>query len=663
MNRRFCNVLTRSFSGKVFASVLGMLILLTCTFTLFSLLSQRENFERELTRDGRILAGVLADNTRLGLFAQDSDQLAAAVEIALGVKDVAGACVFDLKGQLRQRKTSPAWEQTEICRRLPPVDPKPVLGETAPEPRQVEGEKTVMFWQPVLAKPGQFSEDTLFFPEAAGGRTDQPQRIGTVALAFDKGVIHKKIRKMLVQHALILVLFLVIGSLAAYYLVLAVTRPLSRLVGEIKAQGGVTGAGDDELGMLSDTFGSMVQTLGSSFATINELKSGLERKVGELEQEIRKRQRSEAALRESEEKFRSISERIADGVAIVRGGVFVWANHAFCVIFDCCASELAGQDAATLLPQPGQRSGSPWLMDCLGGKEAQVRYLTPCRRGDGAEILVEVNARKIVFEHQEGIQVIVRDITEQDRAERERKELEIKALAQSKLASLGKIATGVAHEINQPLTYIRIAYESALRDMDRQQFDPAEAREYFHEALRQVGRITLITDHLRSFGRSDSSLFAEVSLPEVLANSLTLMGETLRLADITLEREIGQELPRVWGNSVQLEQVFINLFQNSVDALALSTDKRIRVRLRQENGMLEALFSDSGPGIPPEARENIFTPFYSTKGEDRTGLGLAIVSTIIREHGGTIVYRVLPGWGASFVVLLLPPPQTNKIME
>lgn len=265
---------------------------------------------------------------------------------------------------------------------------------------------------------------------------------------------------------------------------------------------------------------------------------------------------------------------------------------------------------------------------------------------------MEVNAQKIVFEHQEGIQVIVRDITEQDRAEKQRKELEVKALAQSKLASLGKIATGVAHEVNQPLTYIRIAYESALRDMDSGQFDPAEMREYFQEALRQVGRITLITNHLRSFGRVGSSEFAEVCLPEVLVNSLILVGEILRLADITLEQDAADNLPPVNGISVQLEQVFINLLQNSVDALALSTDKRIRVRMRRENGMIEVLFSDSGPGIPPEERENIFTPFYSTKGEDRTGLGLAIVNSIIREHGGSITYRVLPGWGASFAVLL-----------
>jgi PAS domain S-box-containing protein len=379
----------------------------------------------------------------------------------------------------------------------------------------------------------------------------------------------------------------------------------------------------------------------------------MERKIGELEQEIARRRQTEAALRESEEKFRSISEGIADGVAIVRDGIFVWLNKAFCTIFVCCADDLLGQEATNLLPWPGQKAGAQWLGDSLAKPEAQVRYVVEARRKDGRDILVEVSARLIIFENRMAIQVIIRDITEMDLAEKRRKELEVKALAQSKLASLGKIATGVAHEINQPLSYIKVAYESALRDIDNQQLDPAEMRDYFQEALRQVGRITMITDHLRRFGRTDTSQFVQVQVQDVLANSLTLMGEILRLANITLERKIGENLPAVLGNSVQLEQVFINLFQNSVDAMTASSAKRIRVILRQAGEMLEIIFSDSGPGIPPEVRKSIFEPFFSTKTlEDRSGLGLAIVNTIIREHRGAITCVELPGWGANFVINL-----------
>jgi len=192
-----------------------------------------------------------------------------------------------------------------------------------------------------------------------------------------------------------------------------------------------------------------------------------------------------------------------------------------------------------------------------------------------------------------------------------------------------------------------------LRDLENQQFDQEESREYFAEALRQVDRITLITEHLRSFGRTDTSLFSEVWMPNVLTNSLTLMKETLRLAGIVLIREIDENLPPVNGNSIQLEQVFINLLQNSIDAMAESDEKKITVIMRPSGKMIEISFSDTGPGIHPEVLKSIFEPFITTKKlEDRSGLGLAIINNIIKEHKGSIEYRQGPDIGARFVIVL-----------
>lgn len=651
MKSPFFKRIFMSFSGKLFAFMVSVIILLTCTFSLFSLHSQHESFEKEMMLDGMMHARVLADNARLGLFARDRRQLEAALRNVLIEDKVIGACVFDLAGNLLQRKISGELELTDICRRQDRLG-----SDTSPggfqEVSHFEDEATVEFWCPVLAKPAEFSEEGLFFPEEEGVRAGQTLRIGSVGVVFDKTAIRKDIREMLSKNILILLFFLAVGSIATYFLVQGATEPLNRLLEEIKSKGGRTEESDD-LGLLTDTYSGMVRSLSDSFATINTLKSGLELKVDELEQEIARRQKTEAALRESEEKFRSISEGIADGVAIVREGSFIWLNKAFGNIFGCGIDDLLGQEAHMLLPWPGQTAGAPWLGDSLARPEAQLRYVIEACRKDGRDVLVEASARRIMFENQMAIQVIIRDITEVDRAEKRRKELEIKALAQSKLASLGKIATGVAHEINQPLSYIRVTYESALQDIDRQQLDPEEVRDNFREALRQVGRITKITDHLRHFGRSDTSQFEQLQMPEVLANSLTLMGEILRLANISLEKEIGEHLPTVLGNSVQLEQVFINLFQNSVDAMAASSDKMIRLSMQQAGGMLEICFSDSGPGIAFEARKNIFEPFYSTKSvEDRSGLGLAIVNTIIKEHQGSIEYADLPGRGASFVIRL-----------
>ncbi|MHB8809469.1 MAG: two-component system sensor histidine kinase NtrB [Desulfobulbaceae bacterium] len=643
----------KSFSGKVFACLLGTVILLTCTLNLLSLRGQQQNFTSQIQKDGAILASVLANNARLGIFARDNRQLATAVRTTLDVEGIISACVFDRDGQLLLREAKPEWEQTAICRRngKGSADFQKQLSSAQPV-IHFEDDKTIEFRGKVLTGSDEFTGDSLYFQDDREPPAVPGKHIGYVGVVFDKEPILKYSKKILTRNLLILFVFLVLGSLAAYYIVQGVTRPLNELLSMVRAKGHGDQSRDD-LDTLSDTFSTMIKDLGNSFATISELKTGLENKIGELEEEIRRRRMTEIDLRESEEKFRSISEGIADGVAIVRQGAFVWANRAFCTIFACSAAEVVGRDPEVLLPQPGKQPVNPWLLDCLGGAEKQVRYLTMTRRGDGQEILVEVKAQQIMFENQKSIQVIIRDVTEEDKAEARRKELEVKALAQSKLASLGKIATGVAHEINQPLSYIRIAYESALRDMEERRFDPAESKESFREALRQVGRIIMITEHLRNFGRADTSSFEEVLLPGVLNSSLTLMAEILRLANVTLEVDAAEDLPLIMGNSVQLEQVFINLFQNSTDAMGQADDKRIRVTMRLAGNMIETCFADSGPGIPLAARQKIFEPFYSTKsGEDRTGLGLAIVNSIVRGHGGTITYHELPGWGANFVILL-----------
>ena len=648
MKRPFFKRIFMSFSSKLFAFMVSVIILLTCTFSLFSLHSQQQNFEKEMMLDGMMHARMLADNARLGLFARDRRQLEAALSNVLIEDKVIGACVFDLAGNLLQRKITGELELTDICRRQDRLGSDTSIN-TFQQVAHFEDEATVEFWSPVLAKPSEFSEEGLFFPEEEGVRSAQTLRIGTIGVVFDKTAIRQSIREMVFKNILILLFFLAVGSIATYFLVQGATEPLNRLLEEIKAKAGKTEESDD-LGLLTDTYSGMVRSLSDSFATINTLKSGLEIKVDELEQEIARRQGTEAALRESEEKFRNISEGIADGVAIVREGIFIWLNKAFGNIFGCGIDDLLGQEAKMLLPWPGQTAGAPWLGDSLAKPEAQLRYVIEACRKDGRDILVEASARRIIFENQMAIQVIIRDITELDRAEKRRKELEIKALAQSKLASLGKIATGVAHEINQPLSYIRVTYESALQDIDKQQLDPAEVRDYFREALRQVGRITKITDHLRHFGRSDTSQFEQLQMPEVLANSLTLMGEILRL---------GQYHP---GTGNRREPAHGLGQQRAAGAGVHQSLSEQRGCHGRKQGQKDSAQHAAGRG---DARDLFFRfrAGYRVRGAEehlrallfhqerwRTGPAWAWPSSIrsSRSTRAASTYADLPGWGASF---------------
>ena len=143
---------------------------------------------------------------------------------------------------------------------------------------------------------------------------------------------------------------------------------------------------------------------------------------------------------------------------------------------------------------------------------------------------------------------VARDITRRRQEEAKRKEIEVKALTQDKLASLGEIATGIAHEINQPLSYIKIILQSTLNDISKEKLDTEELTDDFQESLRQVGKISNIISHLRTFGRSDVTSFGPVSLSKVLNDTLILMKERLRIKNISMNIEISDAHPMVNGN-------------------------------------------------------------------------------------------------------------------
>ncbi len=634
-----------SFSGKVLICVLGLLVLSNVTMNLFYMHSQQKAFRQEIEKDGHLLSGMVASNARLGLFARDDGMLAASLQTVFAMEGVIGACVYDNRGELLGLELRKGWEDEAVCRRPEPlsVDHKILTGKHKNVIR-TETSSTIEFWSPVLAGPIEFTEESLYYGDGDDNLFVKSRNIGFVGVVFDKGPIQKSIQDILVRNLFILFLFLLIGFASAFYIIQGVSRPLKRLIAKIGSHGNSVDT-RDELGMLADTFSGLLTTISDSFATINVLKEGLEKKVDELEHEIGKRRQTEADLRESEEKFKGISESIADGVAIILDGEFAWYNKAFHSILGYGCNELHDIDPEDIFPRPDMAPGSE--------NNGFSRHLVHSRKKDGIPLILEVTAQKIIYNRNDAVQLIIRDITESEETEKQRKELEVKALGQSKLASLGKIATSVAHEINQPLSYIKIANESLLRDLNNQQLKSEDLKECCHESLRQIDRITFITNHLRNFGRADTSEFTSIRLPDVLANSLTLMGENLRLANISLLKVIEEDLPPVRGNSVKLEQVLINLFQNSMDAITEYENKEIHIIMRRSGNAVEIIFADTGPGIPPGARAHIFEPFFTTKRlEERSGLGLGIVNSIIQEHRGTIIYQDSEGYGATFVITL-----------
>ena len=243
--------------------------------------------------------------------------------------------------------------------------------------------------------------------------------------------------------------------------------------------------------------------------------------------------------------------------------------------------------------------------------------------------------------------IITNDITDQVQAEQQ--------LAHAgKMATLGELSAGVAHELNQPLTVIKTGSNFILRKIRNHEPIPDQTLKTLAEEIdTQVDRASRIINHMRAFGRKTEIHKTAVQVNEAIHGMLTVIGRQLELRKIKLLLDLDPELPRILGDKNRLEQIFINLAMNARDALEepAMAEKIIRIRSFFENGWVKIDFTDNGCGIPKENQEKIFDPFFSTKEVGQgTGLGLSISYGIIRDYQGQIQVNSRMGSGTSFIL-------------
>ncbi len=222
---------------------------------------------------------------------------------------------------------------------------------------------------------------------------------------------------------------------------------------------------------------------------------------------------------------------------------------------------------------------------------------------------------------------------------------------------MGEVATGVAHEINQPLTYISTMIQPFQEDLELGDLDPDSTKRRLSQAINQVDRISGIVRHLQSFGRRDQEEFGPVRLRDVLDNALVLVNDRMRSRKIKVETEVSAELPTVFGNASHLEQVLTNLFQNSINALQEKPDGAkvtVVAAVIEDGKAIRIDVSDNGTGISPAHQERIFEPFFSGHQDGQgAGLGLAIVAGVMRDHSGSITCET--EWGKGTTMTLVFP--------
>ena len=225
----------------------------------------------------------------------------------------------------------------------------------------------------------------------------------------------------------------------------------------------------------------------------------------------------------------------------------------------------------------------------------------------------------------------------------------------AKLAAVGELAAGVAHELNQPLMVIRGHAQELLDEVSV----PEKITKDLKLIEKQTGRMMRIIDHLRAFARQSSGAFEPVNLNNTINDSFTLISQQLKNNNIEIIKELDDSIPRIWGDPNKLEQVFLNLMTNSKDAMEDMGHGKLTVKTqpvldktsnenRKVTGAL-VLFSDTGAGIANDIIDKVFDPFFTTKEVGKgTGLGLSISYSILEDHGGSITAESNEGAGTTF---------------
>jgi signal transduction histidine kinase len=217
------------------------------------------------------------------------------------------------------------------------------------------------------------------------------------------------------------------------------------------------------------------------------------------------------------------------------------------------------------------------------------------------------------------------------------------------MAAVGTLTSGVAHELNNPLNNISLTAETLMDDFD--ELSDEQKKKLLDDIFAQVQRASTTVRNLLDFTRKDQPVMAAVSLGELLDKTLKLVSNELSLAKVELQLHLAPDLPRVNGNPRNLEQVFLNLFLNAVEAMPQGG--KLMVAGDREQDFARVTVHDTGVGIPADRLDKVFEPFYTTKeAGEGTGLGLSVSYGIVEKHGGQIKVDSQLGKGTVFCVLL-----------
>ncbi len=371
--------------------------------------------------------------------------------------------------------------------------------------------------------------------------------------------------------------------------------------------------------------------------------------VMETSLDITEMKRLEEEIRKSEEKYRVIFKNIPSAVFVLDSLslTVLDCNDGVAAIYGLKKEEVLMTPFLDLF-EAGERQRYAREIK-TGDALSQVRQVTK----DGRVIYTDMRISPSEYLGKSALLVTSSDITKRLLAEQQ-------LIQASKMATLGEMATGIAHELNQPLSVIKTASGFLIKKVKKEEaIKEAILRTMAEEIDSHVDRASKIINHLREFGRKSEVKKEAVQVNEALEKAVDIFSQQLKLREIEVIRELQANLPPVLANSNRLEQVFINLLINARDAIEekiektgeRSLSKKITLKTSARSGTVIIEIGDTGTGIPAAVLDKIFDPFFTTKKVGRgTGLGLAISYGIVQDYDGDIRVETVEGEGSNFII-------------
>jgi two-component system sensor kinase FixL len=327
-------------------------------------------------------------------------------------------------------------------------------------------------------------------------------------------------------------------------------------------------------------------------------------------------------------------------------------NQAARQMFGYRGDEVIGKNVNRLMPAPYAENHDQYLHNYLESRIPRIIGIgrqVQARRKDGEIFPIELSVGEVLKQQKPHFVGIIRDISDRMRAEQEAHEIRERLAHITRLGVMGEMASGIAHEINQPLTAITNYAQASVRLLQNNAADTGEFIEILGKISQQAQRAGEVIRRLRSFIRKRESHREAVNIRQLILDTLAMTETDTRMLNCTTRVSLDDSYPKIVADGVQIQQVILNLIRNALDAMEDINRPEIYIGVKTliKEGMLEIEITDNGPGLPPERETELFKPFFTTK-TSGMGMGLAISQTIINSHGGRLWFTRTESGGSNF---------------